>query len=340
MHLRFPAPLRPGDRIGVTAPSSGVAGAAAVRIDFAVEWLRRRGYDVVVGRCMDGSAHVSASREERAAELTAMLTDPDIRAVVPPWGGVTAIDLVDLIDYDAVAAAEPTWVVGFSDSTTWMLPLTLRTGLATLHGDNLADTPYTPLPGLAHWLDVVVATGPVTQHDSGVVADWWRFEEDPTATTWKQVGAGSWRLRPARTGGDSLDVTGRLIGGCIETIAPLAGTRYGDVAAFGREHGPLVVYLEACEDEAFTICRHLHAMRLAGWFEKATAILIGRTPAPASEGGFTQEDAVVDALGALDIPIVLDLEIGHVAPHLPLVNGALAHVVVDGDRRQITQELR
>jgi muramoyltetrapeptide carboxypeptidase LdcA involved in peptidoglycan recycling len=101
-----------------------------------------------------------------------------------------------------------------------------------------------------------------------------------------------------------------------------------------------VVYLEACEDEAFTICRHLHAMRLAGWFENATAILIGRTPAPASEGGFTQEDAVVDALGALDIPIVLDLEIGHVAPHLPLVNGALAHVVVDGDRRQITQELR
>ncbi len=32
--------------------------------------------------------------------------------------------------------------MGFSDSTTWMVPLTLRTGLATLHGDNLADTPY------------------------------------------------------------------------------------------------------------------------------------------------------------------------------------------------------
>ena len=33
-----------------------------------------------------------------------MLVDPGIRAVVPPWGGVTAIDLVDLLDYDAVRA--------------------------------------------------------------------------------------------------------------------------------------------------------------------------------------------------------------------------------------------
>lgn len=336
MPLRFPAPLRPGDRIGVTSPSSGVADAAAVRIDFAIAWLRRRGYDVVVGRCMDGSSHVSAAREQRAAELTSMLTDPTIRAVVPPWGGVTAIDLVDLLDYDAIAAAEPTWVVGYSDSSTWMLPLTLRAGLATLHGDNLADTPYASPDRLTHWLDVASATGPVTQRDSGVVADWWRFEEDPSATVWKEVGEGSWRLRAH----GPLDVTGRLIGGCIDTLGPLAGTPYGDVAAFGREHGPLVVYLEACEDDAFTICRHLHGMRLAGWFDDAVAILIGRTSAPGSEGGFEQSDAVVDALGGLGIPIVLDLEIGHVPPHLPLVNGALARVVVDGDRREITQELR
>jgi hypothetical protein len=29
-----------------------------------------------------------------------------------------------------------------------------------------------------------------------------------------------------------------------------------------------------------------------------------------------------------------------VPPHLPLVNGALARVVVDGDTREITQHLR
>ena len=98
-----------------------------------------------------------------------------------------------------------------------------------------------------------------------------------------------------------------------------------------------MVYVEAAEDEAFAICRQLHGLRLAGWFEHAVAIVVGRTRAPGSEGGFGQRDAVVDALGMLDVPIALDVEIGHVPPHLPLLNGALARVVVDGDTREITQ---
>src|SRR5262252_1930003 len=99
MPLRFPKPLRPGDRIGVTAPSAGVAPRAQPRIDFCIEWLRERGYDVVVGECMSADRWVSAPKDQRAAELTAMLTDPSIRAVVPPWGGAgTALDLLDQLD--------------------------------------------------------------------------------------------------------------------------------------------------------------------------------------------------------------------------------------------------
>lgn len=333
---RYPAPLRPGDRIGVTAPSAGVAGAARERIDFCVEWLRRAGYEVVVGELMDGSGVTSGPAEARAAELTAMLCAPDIRCIVPPWGGETAIDLVDLLDWDALASAEPTWLVGFSDLSTLLLPITTRLGWATLHGDNLADTPYAVPDGLLHWLDVVGGPGPHRQRDSGLVAGWWRFEEDPRAAEWKRVGHGSWTLH----GADSLHVSGRLVGGCIETVANLAGTPYGDVAAFGRQHAEegLVVYLEAAEGDAAAICRNLHGLRLAGWFEHARAILVGRTSAP-DHPGLTQREAVVDALGRLGLPLVLDVEIGHVPPHLPLVNGALATVTVDGEVREIVQEL-
>jgi muramoyltetrapeptide carboxypeptidase len=134
-------------------------------------------------------------------------------------------------------------------------------------------------------------------------------------------------------------VTGRLVGGCIETVAHLAGTPYGDVRAWadGLDE-PTVVYVEACEDHAVDICRCLHGMRLAGWFDRAAAVLVGRTSAP-DHPDLTQREAVVDALGRLDVPIVWDLEIGHVPPHLPLVNGALARVVVDRDTREITQAL-
>lgn len=54
----------------------------------------------------------------------------------------------------------------------------------------------------------------------------------------------------------------------------------------------------------------------------------------------TQREAVLDALAPLGLPIVFDVEIGHVPPHLPLVNGALATVTVDGNRREIVQDLR
>lgn len=81
---RYPAPLRPGDRIGVTAPSSPVPGVLVPRLEFAIADLHRRGYDVVRGEHLVGEGIVSAPVQARAAELTAMLTDPSIRAVVPP----------------------------------------------------------------------------------------------------------------------------------------------------------------------------------------------------------------------------------------------------------------
>lgn len=335
--IRYPAPLRPGDTIAVTSPSAGVSGPSAERVEFCVAWLRAKGYDVVVGDCMDGSGITSAPAEQRAAELTAMLCDPDVRCVLPPWGGETAIDLVDLLDWERLAAADPTWLVGYSDLSTVLLPVTTRLGWATLHGDNLADTPYQPPPGLLPWTALSAGAGPHIQYDSGLVADWWRPEDDPKAVDWRKVGKGRWRLH----GATSLEVSGRLIGGCIETMANLAGTPYGDVAAFGAQYASegLIVYLEAAEDGAAAICRNLHGLRLAGWFEHARAILIGRTNA-GDHPGLTQEEAVLDALGRLGLPIVFDVEIGHVPPHLPLINGALATVVVDPGVHRLTQELR
>lgn len=335
--IRFPQPLRQGETIAVTSPSSGVLGAAAERVAFCVDWLRRQGYEVVVGDCMDGSGITSAPALERAAELTRMLCDPRVRCVLPPWGGETAIDLVDLLDWDALAAAEPTWLVGYSDISTLLLPVTTRLGWATLHGDNLADTPYRTPPGLLSWLDLATSPGPHVQQDSGLIAGWRSPQEDPRAVEWRPTGQGQWRLH----GAEALDVSGRLVGGCIETMANLAGTPYGDVAAFGEAHAAegLIVYLEAAEENAVAICRHLHGLRLAGWFRHARAILIGRTSAP-DHPGMTQSEAVLDALGRLGLPIVLDLEIGHVPPHLPLVNGAMATVTIDAERRQISQEQR
>ncbi|WP_193614183.1 S66 family peptidase [Nocardioides lijunqiniae] len=335
--MRFPPPLRPGDRIGVTAPSSGVGPDLQPRLDVAVAYLRQRGYDVVVGECMSAEGVTSAPKAARAAELTAMLTDPAIAAVVPPWGGELAIDLLDELDWDALSAAEPTWLVGWSDLSTVMLPITLRLGWASLHSLNLMDTPYDPAPGLAHWLDVASTTGPVTQSSPGLYREGWTdYVEEPEVTSMALDREGPWKV----LGGGGVDVSGILVGGCLEVLSPLAGTPYGDVPAFGREHADegLLVYLEACEAEAPAVGRMLHGLRLAGWFDEASGILIGRTAAPDAKR-MTQQEAVADALGMLDLPVVMDLEFGHVQPFLPLVNGASARVVADDRRREITQTI-
>ena len=307
------------------------------RLEAALRSLRGRGFDVVVGECMAGDVVRSAPKEQRAAELVDMLCDPTVAAVVPPWGGELAIDLLDVLDWDRLAAADPTWLVGFSDLTTVMLPLTLRLGWATLHGWNLMDSPYAAPDGLLHWTDLAAATGPLTQRSPGRTRDGWDdYVGHPEVDAMTLDRPTRWEV----LGGGDVDVSGRLVGGCLEVVTPLAGTPYGDVPAFGRTHAEegLIVYLEAAESGAYDVCRFLHGVRYAGWFEHANAVLVGRTPAPDAPD-LTQQEAVLDALCGLGVPVVTQVDVGHTQPNLALVNGAPARVVVDGGRCEVTQAL-
>ncbi|BFO18414.1 hypothetical protein SHKM778_48020 [Streptomyces sp. KM77-8] len=141
-------------------------------------------------------------------------------------------------------------------------------------------------------------------------------------------------------GSADVEAEGRLIGGCIETLCNLAGSSYLDVSSFARNQSPdgLLVYVEADGDDAFTICRNLHGMRLAGFFDRANAILVGRTSAP-NNRSLSQHEAVLDALGCLNVPIIADIECGHVPPYMPIVNGAHGRIVHSRSRSELTQIL-
>lgn len=242
-----PPALRPGDTIAVTASSSPVRPEHEGRLAFVTEWLRERGYRVVLGECLLGSGVTSASAQARADEFNAFVRDPQVRAVVPPWGGELAIDLVDV---DALRAG-PTWIVGWSDISTLLLPLSLRSGVAAVHGQNLMDTPYARPRGTAHWLDVVaLGSGEsFTQRDPGVRRRGWfdDWEAHPEADRYDLSQASSWRV--------------------------------------------------------------------------------------------LQGPSEVEMTGRLDLPIVADVDFGHVPPGNVLVNGASAHVVVRPGRHEILQTL-
>lgn len=338
MPIRYPAPLAPGDRVGVTAPSAGVGARLRPRLDVALAVLRDRDLDPVLGRCLDGTDIVSAPARDRADDLVTLMTDPAVRAVVPPWGGELGIDLLGHVDWDRLGD-DPTWLVGYSDISVLLLALTLRTGVASLHGQNLMDTPYRVPAPLASWLDVVslpggttVEQGPSTRHRRPGFDDW---AGDPGVTDMSLDVPGTWSLLDESTAGT---VTGRLVGGCLDVVPRLAGTPYGDVPGFAATHAPegLVVYLEAVHLEPAEVARALWGLRHAGWFDAASAVLIGRTRSP-DPAGFSQRDAVRHALGDLGVPVVLDVDCGHVPPQLVLVNGALAELRAEPGAFRLTQ---
>lgn len=199
------------------------------------------------------------------------------------------------------------------------------------------DTPYKIPEGLAGWLDIVTmppgATFTQTPPGRYRAQGYDDFRHEPEVDEYTLDTPGRW----TRLDGDgAVTAEGRLIGGCVEMLINLAGTPYLDVTPLAGDG--LMVYLEACEDDAYAICRNLHGMRLAGLFDHAAAILVGRTRAPDMRT-LTQHEAVLDALGGLGVPIIADVECGHVPPYLPLVNGARARVTYDGDRNEITQTL-
>ncbi len=140
MSVLFPPRLAPGDVIGVTAPSSGVPEHLHPRLELAIKNLKKRGYQVREGRCLRSQhKNKSATKFSRVEELMSYLTDPDIKAVMPPWGGDLAMELLDLIDFDLLSRSKPKWFVGFSDLSTLHFPLMTISGWATLHGPNLMD---------------------------------------------------------------------------------------------------------------------------------------------------------------------------------------------------------
>lgn len=82
----------------------------------------------------------------------------------------------------------------------------------------------------------------------------------------------------------------------------------------------------------------LQSLRLAGWFDDANGIVIGRTSG-GSLAGLTQEEAVRRALRGLGVPVILDFDTGHQSPQMPLVNGALAEITLADGSGTIAQHL-
>lgn len=134
------------------------------------------------------------------------------------------------------------------------------------------------------------------------------------------------------------------MGGCLDSISRLAGSPFGAVSDFARSRKDdgVILFLENAELQPFEMARALHGLRLAGWFDHVAGVLIGRNAAASTTdpSDFTTRDALEAAMTGISVPVIVDVDIGHVGPQLTLVQGAMAQVSWAEGSCAIEQELR
>ena len=139
-------------------------------------------------------------------------------------------------------------------------------------------------------------------------------------------------------GNENLDVSlkmeGRLVGGCVDCLVNLLGTQFDYVNQFNEKYKEdgIIWFLECCDLNVMGIRRAMWQMKNAGWFQHVKGFLIGRPCCIGEEMmGLDHYHAVTDILKDFEVPIIMDMDIGHRPPMMPLVCGSMAEVCVKGN---------
>ena len=289
-----PPRLRPGDTVGVVAPSGPFEPE---RLAAGLAYLRARGYRVREGASLYArERYLAGSDAARAEDLNGMFADAEVRAVFAARGGYGSARVLASLDYGAVRR-DPKLLVGFSDTTALQLGLFARTGLVTYSGVTLcADVTESGMP-------------PATER-----------------TLWDALVSGR---HPPVEGLQALKggaAEGPLIGGCLSLIASLVGTPY-----LPDPTGALL-FMEDVNEEPYRVDRMLNQLRMAGIFDRVAGVLFGQfagcEPERATDGSV---EAVLESLaGAIPCPVFCGLPYGHAPDRRVLPIGLPARIDTDG----------
>ncbi|GAB2963927.1 LD-carboxypeptidase [Micromonospora polyrhachis] len=293
--IRPPA-APPGSTVAVVATSSPVSSDDLGRL---VGYLHSRGYEVhTYPSCRAATGYLAGPAEQRAADLNAAFTDPDVRLIVPATGGKGAAQLLPLLDYDTIAA-NPTILTGMSDPSILLNAIHARTGLLALHGPSGYDFFQRPV------------------HDDTATAF---FDAITGSLAGREVPGEDWRI--ARGAGTT--VRGPVVGGHLGTIRALVGTNY-----LPDLDGTILI-LEEVFVSWVDIDTALIHLRLAGVFDRIAALVVG-VPVDTTQGDApdqTWDDLILRCVGGT-FPVITNVEFGHTPRKIPLPIGGVIELQLD-----------
>ncbi len=291
----WPAPLEPGSVVAVVAPSGPIR---AEQLERGVALLRSWELLVKLGPntagVHDQLRYLSGTDRDRAAELTAAWSDPEVTAVWAGRGGYGAQRMIDLIDFDALRTAGPKHFLGFSDTTA-------------LH-DRIGRE-----------------LGQVTLHSPGVAAAMAQWSDPPSVDQVRRLLFESPQPGLELVTGVTLvpgTAQGMLIGGNLALVASSIGVE-------PAPDRPSILFLEDVFEEGYRVDRMITQLLRSGWLSKITGIMIGQFTETDDEGQLGRLFA--DRFGDLGLPVITGVDTGHGERNLTLPLGAEVTLTVGPD---------
>lgn len=362
----YPEFLKEGQKIGVCAPSHAIGDEKdRLRFENAKKKLKKKGHDVIFTDhvfCDGDYFGRSADGRTKALEFDELVKNEEVGAVISASGGDFLSEMLPYIDIKNFKK-NPKWVQGYSDNTALLYYLTTCLDVATMYGANFGDF------GMENWQLSVKRNLDILEGKEKVQNSFSKFQDgfSPRSTglegydlkkkvNWKILSAGGEaydteinnmaEYRESFLGGKEPDVKvsaeGRLLGGCLDVIANIAGTPFDGTKKFLKKYkdNGIIWYLESFDLPFEGMMETLWKLDVMGYFEGVRAFVFGR-PLFYKNEDFSGEklpeykEVLLERLLKYKVPIILDADIGHKGPQFVMINGAMARVEAEGGRGSV-----
>lgn len=325
----LPERLRPGDTIGIVSPS-WFSPDVMHRVERGIAKLQSLGFKTRIGEhALCNHGFVSDTPERRAADLHGMFRDPAVRMIIATIGGDHACHLLPLLDWDLIRA-HPKILLGFSDITVLNVAIWTMTGLVTFNGPTLM-TEWAEFPEMPAYSEQLALRLLMEPEPFGPLprSDWWteefldwRTHADLVRPRQRHPSEGWTWLRHGKA-------RGRLIGGCLESLQHLRGTRYWP------DLSSAVLFLETSEltPDPSTVDAMLMDYENMGVFAQLSGLLVARPYGYDDAARHELHEIIRHRTARFTFPVVAGMEFGHTSPMMTLPVGCVAEI--DGEREAV-----
>lgn len=340
----YPFHLDKGYKVGVTATSAGCESEADLgALESSMRHFAELGYPVIVTNnvrsCCKGRSSDGATR---AWELAQLFEDKEVRAIFAAHGGDYLVEMLSHMNFNVIRE-NPKWFQGYSDTTGLTFTITTNLDIATIYSYNFGTF------GMEHWHSSLVNNlqilegHDIIQHSFDLFQDGYRKKitgreefalEKPVE--WKNIYPDFYDQQ------EEIILNGRAIGGCLDVLLTLIGTRFDKTKEFIEKYKQdgLIWFLESFDLGSEALTRALWQLKEAGWFEHVVGFVFGRPAMYHTETDTAYDEAVLAVLGELNVPIILDTDIGHKPPQFAMINGAIAKIKSKAGKGSIIFERR